>query len=112
MAYLPVEIRGTIGQTKTSEEMSLVYERTYISVVLYSDEYTTPVVPTAGTIVCTASETGESYGSVPNGTIDVTTEIYSRPSFHGPTKYIKVTPSGIVGAQTYIVTIHKYSNGR
>lgn len=92
-----------------SPKMSLLYERGYISIMFYTDAtYTVPVLPSAGAVTFTGSETGDGYGTITNGVVDVTTYLYNRPNFLGPVGFVKATSLGVTGAPFYIATISKY----
>lgn len=92
-----------------SPRMSQLYERAYVYVTFYTDAtYETVATPSAGSLTVTASEDETNYGTVNNGTIDVTTAAYNRPNWSGAIKRLKATALGITGAPNYILTISKY----
>lgn len=109
MSQVKYLIQGVVADGDLlSEEMSEGYERCYISVVFYSDEFITAVTPSAGTLTFRASETGDKYGTIPNGTVDATTDEYGRPNFAGGAKRIKATAALLAGATHYRATIHRF----
>ncbi len=114
MAHVPYTIEGPVtdGTIILTDGISPAYERGYISVVFYSDEFETTVVPTAGTLTFKGSETGERYGTFLNGTIDASTEEYDRPSFFASLLKVKATAAGIIGngVINYRATINMHSN--
>ncbi len=92
-----------------SAKMSQRLERAYVYVTFYTDAtYQTVVTPSAGSLTITASEDETNFGTVNNGTIDVTTAAYDRPNWSGGVKVVKATALGITGAPNYILTISKY----
>lgn len=115
MSQIAYIIQGPVtdGTIILTDNISPAYERGYISVVFYSDDFITTVLPTAGTLIFKGSETGERYGTFKKGTVDVTTEDYDRPSFTASLKKIKATALGIVGngALNYRAIISMYTNG-
>lgn len=100
-------IKGaTSNGTIISSDMSKGYERGYIAVDFYSDaEFQNLVTPTAGILTFKASENGERYGTIPNGTVDATQVEYNRPNYSGSIQNIKAIASGILGAAYYRATI-------
>lgn len=91
------------------------YERGYLSVIFYSDaELTNIVTPGAGTVTVTASEDGTQYGDV--GTIDATLagaeSTYTRLSFGGLIRFVRVNMAGITTANFFQVRIGRYQRGQ
>ena len=100
------------GSTADGELLSLMmnlnFETGFIKVLFYADDtYLTPITPSAGTINFTVSEEGETFGSIPSGTIDATAVNYDRPNWSGPGLYAKATCSGIVGASHFRAVIYR-----
>jgi len=92
----------TSNGTITSPSIGRFYERGYISVNFYTDAtLTTLVTPSAGTLTFKASENGEQYGTITDGTVDATLVEYDRPNFSGSVGNIQATASGIIGAANY-----------
>ena len=113
MSFLADTIQGTVSDgTIISANMSPAYERGYISVLFYSDEFETVVIPSAGTITFEGSETGDKYGTFTNGTVDATLELYDRTNFSGSVQNVRATTSGITGALNYRALINRFENGR
>lgn len=89
-----------------SKDLSKQYTKGILSITFYSDEYQTPVIPTAGTVVFTASEDNFNFGDIAEGTIDVTNQKYRRPYWVlGSMHNVKATLSGVTGATHFIVRI-------
>ena len=92
-----------------SPEMGRKFSNGYASVEFYDGPITVTssgnvdtaganiVVPTAGELTLTATESNDSangsYGTLSSGTIDVTDPAYGRPNWVGATKFLKVTES-------------------
>lgn len=98
-------IRGEVTSEGLSGDLPAYYKEHQFSVTLFSDEYQTPVTPTAGTMTISVSDDGFNFGSVTNGTVDVTKSEYNRPTMTGYAKRVKATPAGVAGATHYQVTI-------
>lgn len=112
MSQISYTLEGVVSDgVVISDPMSSAYERGYISVVFYSDDYITSVLPTAGTLTFSASETGARFGTIQDGTVNVTTDEYDRPTFEGAVTHVKVTAKDITGngALKYRVTINRFS---
>jgi len=108
-----------------SPEMGRKFSNGYASVEFYDGEVTITsknevvvpdgvgiVMPTAGELTLTATEskdsTNGSYGTIPNGVIDVTVATYDRPNWGGPARFIKATESSAIsgnGATHAVVKI-------
>ena len=91
------------------------YERGYISIIFYSDaELTTIVTPGAGTVTITASEDGTQYGDVAviDATLAGASSTYTRPSFAGMVRFVKVNMSGITTANFFQMRIARYQRGQ
>ncbi len=91
------------------------YERGYISIIFYSDaELTTIVTPGAGTVTFTASEDGTQYGDVAvvDATLAGAESTYTRPSFAGMVRFVRVNMSGITTANFFQVRIARYQRGQ
>lgn len=92
------------------------YERGYLSIVFFSDaELTTIVTPSAGTIDITASEDGDIYGTIQDGTAISANTVgpavnYSRPNWSGQVLFLKFSLSGIVGANFFKCTAYSYKS--
>ncbi len=91
------------------------YERGYLSIIFYSDaELTAIVTPAAGTVTVTASEDGTQYGDV--ATIDATlageNSTYTRPTFSGLIRFVKVNTAGVTNANFFQVRIARYQRGQ
>lgn len=85
------------------------FERLYLSVTFYSDEYVTPVTPAAGTATITATDDGFNFGTVTNGAIDVTDPVYDRPSAVGRFESVKATLAGVTGATHFRIIVNLYN---
>lgn len=92
-----------------SQDIAQAFERAYISITFFSDEYITPVSPTGGKATFTATDDGFNYGTVPSGTVDVTTPEYDRPNLSGRIQKLKATLAGVTGATHFRVVINGYS---
>ncbi len=97
-------------------KMDIHFTEAFISIEFYNDLGTIPlnelyqpanlVTPSAGTATITASENGNDYGTLINGTdIDVTTADYPRMNFLGSVSHVKGVTSGIVGASHWRILI-------
>jgi len=96
-----------------SPDMSWTHERGYVAFSFYSDaELKTLVTPSAGTVVTAVSENGDIYGSVAEATTnaaDVGPAVtYLRPNWSGSTRRLKLTLSGIVGANFVQCVISRF----
>lgn len=81
----------------------------HVSITFYTDStYTTPVTPTAGVTIITASEDNFNYGTIPNGTLDITAPDYDRPAVTGHITSYCVNMSGVVGASHYKLRVAHY----
>lgn len=110
MSQSPYQIKGVVADGEyLSQSIAQYFERHYITVTFYSDEYQTPIRPTAGTVVFTATDDGFSFGTVSNGTVDATTQEYLRPNMSGKFQKVKATTSGITGATHFIAVINSYN---
>ncbi len=91
-----------------SKMMNLNFETGFIKVLFYTDDtYTTTVTPSAGSITFTASEEGETYGSISSGSVDATLPGHPRPNWVGPSLFVKGECLGIVGASHYRAVIYR-----
>ncbi len=90
------------------------YERGYLSISFYSDESLTNIVtPSAGVVDIVASEDGDIYGTISEGaSVDASTigpsSQYARPNWSGQVKYLKVSLSGVVGANYFKCSVFSY----
>ena len=102
-------IKGSAADGEiVSPKMSINFDEAFIKVLFYTDDtYLTQIVPSAGTIVFTASEEGITYGTVPFGVVDVTEINYDRPNWSGPALYTKAVCSAIVGASHFRAVIYR-----
>ncbi len=66
------------------------------------------VTPATGTVTVTASEDGYNFGSVTNGTIDVTKKDYARPNWGITFTSINVEFANVTGAITYTLRVTTY----
>ena len=113
MSFLSYTIEGSVADgVIISANMSNAYERCYVSVLFYSDEFETVVIPSTGTLTFEASETGDKFGTITNGTVDVTTEFYDRPNFAGSVTRVRATAASITGAVNYRATFSRFTSGR
>ena len=92
-----------------SGNISREFERFYISLNFYSDDFKTIVEPTAGTVTLTASENGVTYGSIENGVVEAS-GAYNRPSISGRLRNIKANLAGVAGAINFEIVISAYGN--
>ena len=110
MSQANYQIKGAVTNGEyISQSIAQYFERHYITVTFYSDEYKTPVRPTAGTVEFTATDDGFNYGSVSNGVVDVTNQEYARPNMSGKFQKVKATTSGITGATHFTAVINSYN---
>lgn len=106
---------GTSNGDTISPLLDRDYERGYLSIIFYSDaELTAIVTPGAGTVTITASEDGTQYGDV--ATITASTagasSTYTRPSFSGLIRRVKVNMASITTANFFQVRIARYQRGQ
>lgn len=92
-----------------SGDIDKIFKEHYISLTFFSDEYITPITPSAGTAIVTATDDGFNYGTIENGTIDVSVAQYDRPFLWGRIKKVKVNLSGVTGATHFIATINSFN---
>ena len=92
-----------------SQDIAQAFERTYISITFFSDEYITPVSPTGGTATFTVTDDGFNYGSVQNGVVDVTKQDYARPYCETRVQKVKVNLQSVQGATHFRAVINCYS---
>jgi len=113
MSHVAYFIQGPVtnGTIVGHEFMSAAFERGYISVLFYSDEFETVVIPLTGTLTFEASETGEGFGTIVDGAVDASIEAYDRPNFAGSVKVVRATAAGITGALNYRARIDRYTSG-
>ena len=92
-----------------SPEMGNKFSSGHVSIEFYNGPVTVQsagstagadiVVPTAGELTITATESRDSamgsYGTIPNGTVDVTVP-YDRPNWGGPARFLQVAESAPV----------------
>lgn len=101
-------VASTIIKTRA---MNHDFEKAYVYLEFSDDPgFKGLVVPTAGAITVEASENGEIYGSIPDGTaIDVTTADYIRPIALGSIQRMKATiTTPIVGAAYWRMVVARY----
>ncbi len=108
-----VIFKGEVSNVLTSPQLDNEYERGYISIKYYSDgSFSTLATPTAGTSTFQGSEDGEIFASISNGNINAKNvgvgESYSRPTFSGDIRYVKVTFTGVLGATHAQIIISQY----
>ena len=110
MSQRPYLIEAPVSDGEfTSPSISQMFERAYISITFFSDEYITPVTPTGGKATFTATDDGFNYGTVDSGVVDVTNQQYDRPNYSGRVQKVKVVISGVTGATHFRITINSYS---
>ncbi len=110
MSQQPYVIKGVVSDDDfLSPSIGGYYERHYVRVTFFSDEYQTPVTPTGGTCTITATDDGFNFGTVTSGTINVTRPTYDRPNFAGRVQKVKATLSGVTGATHFIAVIDSYN---
>jgi len=97
-------LTGTVEDgTKQIEDMQNIYDKGYVSLTFYLDEELTQLItPTSGTVTITVSETGDVYGSIPNGVIEANNigpdRTYVRPNWGGSATHLKILFTGITYA--------------
>lgn len=110
MSQQTYQIKGLVANDEfLSQDIAAYYERCYFSVTFFSDEYKTPVTPSAGTATITATDDGHSFGTVANGVVDVTNPEYIRPNLSGRIKKAKVLLAGVTGATHFAISINGYN---
>lgn len=113
MSQYPYQIRGVVADGEyLSQSIAQYYERHYITVTFFSDEYINPVIPTGGTITFTATDDGFNFGtpkSPVGGVVQASDPAYTRPNFGGKIQKVKATTSGITGATHFIAVINSYN---
>ena len=98
-------IRNVVTKEGLSGEFPAYFREHQFAVTFYSDEFITPVTPSAGTVTIKVSDDGFNYGDITNGTVDATTPTYDRPNLTGYVKRVSATPDGIAGATHYQITV-------
>lgn len=89
-----------------SQDLSKQYTKGIVSITFYSDEYKTPVTPTSGKIVFTASEDNFNFGDLDEGEVDVTNKKYKRPYWAlGSMQNVKASFSDVTGATHFVIRI-------
>lgn len=110
MSYQSYLIQAPVSDnTFTSPSVAQYWERCYFAITFYSDEYITPVVPSAGTATVEVTDDLFNYGTIPNGTIDVTAVGYDRPNVSGRVAKFRATLSGVTGATHFKLVAHEYN---
>lgn len=108
-AHIYRVVGDVTGDPQVSERMSQFYKTGAISVI-FRDANGDVVQPTAGTIRFDGSETSEQWGLI--GEIDATEagpdSTYVRLNFGGFVDFVRVTPTGITGAETFDVKIQRF----
>ena len=103
-------IKGQVSDGDSlSTEISKFFERHYVSITFFSDEYMTPLTPSAGTAIFTVTDDGFNYGTIEKGTIDVSVAEYDRPFLWGRIIKVKVNLNGVTGATHFIATINSFN---
>ena len=85
------------------------YERHYITVTFFSDEYITPVIPTGGTVTFTATDDSFNFGTMTNGSVSASSPEYARPNLSGKINRVKAKTSGVVGATHFVAVINSFN---
>ncbi len=110
MSTQPYTIEAPVSDTAfLSPDISQSFERWYISVTFYSDEYETPVTPTAGTATFTATDDGFNYGDLTDGVVDVSVVKYDRPNLSGRVRKVSCVLAGVTGATHFRAVINGYN---
>ena len=110
MPQSPYQIKGVVADGEyLSQSVAQHFERHYITVTFFSDAYETPVLPTGGEIVFTATDDGFNFGTVNRGTVAASDPIYDRPNLAGKIQKVKATTSGITGATHFIAVINSFN---
>ncbi|CAH9015757.1 conserved hypothetical protein [Vibrio phage 242E40-1] len=110
MSQRPYLIEAPVSDDQfLSPSISQMFERAYISVTFFSDEYITPVTPTGGKVTFTATDDGFNYGTIDAGEVDATKSDYIRPNLSGRIQKIKALLEGVTGATHFRVVINGYS---
>lgn len=107
----PYRKQGVVGAELQTLEMSLDYERAYITFNFYSsDSYDDDdlVTPASGEVTITESENGQDWASIENGTDMPIYTDYIRPNFIGHSKYVKAVPTAIAGATHWQLVVVRY----
>lgn len=110
MSQYPYQIRGVVADGEyLSQSIAQYYERHYITITFFSDEYITPVIPTGGTVTFTATDDGFNYGTMTNGSVSASSPEYARPNLSGKINKVKATTAGIVGATHFTAVINSFN---
>ena len=84
------------------------FDRGYFALTFF-DSAGDPVRPTAGTATVTVTDDGFNYGTVTNGTVDLTLTEYDRPIFGGGITGFKVVLAGVTGAVSFECKLNMYN---
>ncbi len=110
MSQAPYMIKGVVADGDyLSQSIAQYYERHYITVTFFSDEYITPVVPTGGTVTFTATDDGFNFGTVNNGSVSASNPEYQRPNLSGKIQRVKATTDSTLGATHFVPIINSYN---
>lgn len=102
MAIKTIYIKDTVQDKEFTKEFDTLGFNGQLSVTFYSDEYQTPIEPTAGSLEFKITDDQFEYGTVEDGSISYPTDAYNRPTFFAACNGFKVTLSGITGATHFI----------
>ena len=84
-----------------------------ISIVFYTNSAFTVAVDKAtmtGNVVFEMSETGEEFGTMPEGTLTLGTTTYDRPNTIGSYSKVRATFNAVTGASHYKMLISSFEN--
>ncbi len=103
MAIKVVYLKDAVSDKEFSKEFETEGFNGQLSITFYSDEYLTPVEPTAGTAEFKITDDQFEYGSIDDGTVTYPlSEGYNRPTFFAPCNGFKVKLTGIQGATHFV----------
>jgi len=100
------------GPTVESGDLDIHLQHRYYSIISFDNLIDrNPVTPTAGTYLIESSETGLTWGVVDTINANVTgpTTTYTRPTASGSLKRTRITPTGVVGAGSFELTINAFA---
>ena len=93
-----VDVPTYADGTYTSPRLSGLYPNSCMYLQLLDvDELPIALPATSGTATVEVSEDGVNWGTVANGTIDLTVAQYNRPSVGCPFRFARVTLAGVTG---------------
>ena len=102
--------KGEVSDTPSIiSDIAGYWERFYISIVMYSDEFKTISESPSGIAIFTASDDGVRYGTITNGTVNLSMGEYARPNLSGKIQSLKIQFSGVAGATHFKANINAFN---